>query len=267
MNLGLKGRVAIVTGGNKGIGKAIAKSLVQEGASVVICARGAESLRAAQKEITQRDNDVVAVTADASTHDGARKVVDTALKQFGGLDILVNNVGGVNKFGNFLELIDNDWIDAFNLNVMSVVYLVQYALPLLKKSKSPRVINISSISGIQPGFYNPHYTIAKAAVINLSKYLANQFASGRILVNVVCVGPVHSNSWDRSIKHIADIRGISVEEAKAQVETEEANKIPLGRVGEGEDVAGLATFLASDKANWITGSCFHVNGGKLRSMD
>lgn len=266
MNLGLRGKVAIVTGANKGIGKEIAKLLAQEGANVVICARGAKSLEEVRKEMRRKGNNFTIVTADVTTPDGARKVVDTALKQFGRLDILVNNAGGANKFGNFLELDDEDWVDAFSLNVMSVVYFVRYALPFLKKSPSPRIINISSISGIQPGYYNPHYTVAKAAVINLSKYLANQFASSRILVNVVCAGPVHSNSWERGVAHIAGIRNIPIEEARAQVESEEAGKIPLGRVGEGEDVAGLVAFLASDKAAWITGSCFHVNGGKLRSI-
>lgn len=266
MNLGLNGRVAIVTGGNRGIGKAVAKLLVREGAKVVICARGRQSLNAAKREISRRDNSVMVVAADATKPKEVHDVLHATFKKFGKLDILVNNVGGVSKFGNFLELEDSDWIEAFNLNIMSVVYFVRYALPLLKQSRSARIINISSISGVQPGFYNPHYTAVKAAVINLSKYFANQFASDRILVNVVCAGPVHSNSWDRNIQHIADRRNISIEEARAKVEIERASKIPLGRVGEGEDIAGLTVFLASDKASWITGSCFHVNGGELHSM-
>ena len=102
--------------------------------------------------------------------------------------------------------------------------------------------------------------------INLSKFLSNHLAGDGILVNVVCPGPVHSDSWDDNVQHIANIRGIPIDEARGQVEVEEASKIPLGRVGEGDDVAGLVTFLASDKAAWVTGSCFHVNGGKLRSI-
>ena len=266
MDLGLKGRVAIVTGGSKGIGKAIAKSLANEGVNVVICSRGVESLATVQKEIKQSGGNAVAVAADATDPEAVRNVVATAIERFGGLDILVNNVGGANRFAGFLELTNEEWIEAFELNVMTVVYFVRYALPALRQSHAARIINISSISGVQPGAYNPHYTITKAAVINLSKYLANQLASDRILVNVVCAGPVHSDSWDRNVQRIANIRSIPLDEARAQVEVEEANKIPLGWVGEGDDVAGLVTFLASDKAAWITGSCFHVNGGKLRSM-
>ncbi|MEI6916347.1 MAG: SDR family oxidoreductase, partial [Armatimonadota bacterium] len=134
------------------------------------------------------------------------------------------------------------------------------------QSPAARIINISSISGIEPGFYNPHYTVTKAATINLSKYLANQLTPDGVLVNVVCPGPVYSDSWDRNVQRIADMRDIPLHEARELVNKEEELKIPLGRIGTGNDVAALATFLASDQADWITGSCFHVNGGKLRSM-
>lgn len=263
MESGLKGRVAIVTGGSMGVGKAIARSLAHEGASVVICARGADALEAVTREIQQGGGSAVAVVADATDPDIAGSVVETAIDRFGGLDILVNNVGGAGRFGGLSELTDQDWLDAFNLNVMTVVHFVRFALPALRQSSSARIINISSTSGVQPGSYNPHYTAAKAAVINVSKYFANLYARDQILVNVVCPGPVYSESWDRNVQRIADIREITLDDARNQVDVEEAGKIPLGRVGEGDDVAGLVTFLASDKAAWITGSCFHVNGGKL----
>lgn len=266
MDLELKGRVAIVTGGSKGIGRAIAKSLANEGVNVVICARGAEALAATENEIKQSGGNVLTVSADVTDPESVRNVVVAAIERFGGLDILVNSAGGVSKFADFLKLADDDWLEAFKLNVMGVVYFVRYALPSLRQSHAARIINISSISGVQPGSYNPHYTTVKAAVISLSKYLANQFAGDGILVNVVCAGPVHSDFWDRNIQHIANSRNIPFAEARGQLEVEEASKIPLGRVGEGDDVAGLVTFLASDKAAWVTGSCFHVNGGKLRSI-
>lgn len=266
MDLGLRGRVAIVTGGSKGIGRAIAKSLAGEGVNVVICARGTEALASVRNEIEKSGGNAVAVPADATDTKAVHSVVAAAVERFGGLDILVNNVGGAGRFAGFPELTDDDWMDAFKLNAMTMVHFVRAALPSLRKSLAARIINISSISGIQPGSYNPHYTIAKAAVINLSKYLANQLASDRILVNVVCAGPVHSHSWDMNVQRIADIRNITLDEARNQVEAEEASKVILGRVGKGDDVAGLVSFLASDKAAWITGACFHVNGGKLRSM-
>ena len=192
--------------------------------------------------------------------------IENVIETFGKLDILVNNVGGPGKMGGFNDLTDVDWKNAFDLNVMSLVHFVRAADPHLRKSNCGRVINISSISGVQPGTFNPHYTITKAATINLSKYLANYFVEDNILVNVVCPGPVHSESWEENVRRQATERNTTLEDARQKIEQEESIKIPLGRVGEGADVAGLVAFLASDKASWITGSCFHVNGGKLKTI-
>lgn len=266
MDFDLKGRTAIVTGGSKGIGKSIAKSLALEGVNVAICARGSESLLSAQKEINELSGNVITILTDGTKPESVQSAIKKVIEQFGGIDILVNNTGGVDKFGDFLELTHDDWRKAFELNVMTIVCFVQYTLAWLRKSTSPRIINISSISGLQPGYYNPHYTTTKAAVINLSKYLSNQFVQDQILVNVVCAGPVHSHSWDKNVQRIADMQNIPLEISKSNIEVEESDKIPLGRVGEGDDISGLVTFLASSKASWITGSCFHVNGGKLRTI-
>lgn len=266
MELDLNGRVAIVTGGGKGIGKSIAMSLANAGAKVVICARSKESLSSVQNDINKSGGECLYVCADVCRPEPVQKVIDTTIEKFGGIDILVNNAGGVTKFAGFFELTDSDWLETFQLNVMSVVYFIRYALPFLQQSQAARVINISSISGVEPGSYNPHYTITKAAIINLSKFLSNLVAGKNVLVNVVCPGPVHSHSWDMNVERIAKIRNISFDEAKIQIDSEESAKIPIGWIGGGEDVASLVTFLASEKSRWITGSCFHVNGGKLRSM-
>jgi 3-oxoacyl-[acyl-carrier protein] reductase len=264
MNLELNGRVALVTGGSKGIGRAIAKALAEEGVRVAVTARGAEALRKTASELSEFK--VLAVPADATDQQATRAAVDRVVDVFGGLDILVNNVGGAGKFGGFGELADTDWRNAFDLNVLSLVHFVRAAEQYLRKSKWGRIINISSISGVQPGAFNPHYAVTKAATINLSKFLANYFVQDGVLVNVVCPGPIHSESWDENVRRLALERGIEIEEVRQDVEREESSKIPLGRVGEGEDIAGLTIFLASERANWITGSCFHVNGGKLRTI-
>ncbi|MBI5195204.1 MAG: SDR family oxidoreductase [Nitrospirae bacterium] len=266
MELNLKEKVAIVTGGSKGIGKSIAKSLAIEGANVIICARGKESLCAAEKEIADAGGHVFAISVDAANPESVQNVIDKTIDRYGKLDVLINNIGGVNKFGGFFELKPEDWKLAFDLNVMTMVYFVERAYPWLCRSVAPRIINISSISGLQPGSYNPHYTITKAAVINLSKCLSNLFMKDKILVNVVCPGPVHSDSWDKNVQHIAKLKDISLEAAKISIDIEESAKIPIGRIGEGDDIAGLVAFLVSDKASWITGSCFHINGGKLHTI-
>ncbi len=265
MNYGLKDKVAIVTGGSKGIGRAIAHSLIAQGVKVVICAREAEALSRAQKEMEKARGKILAVSADVTKPADVKKVIAAALKKFGQLDILVNNAGGAYKFSDFDGLTDQDWLSTYQLNVMACVYFTRYALPALRQSPSARIIQVSSISGVQPGMYNPHYTTAKAAVINLSQYLANILAKEKILVNVVCAGPVHSDAWDRNIEHVAQLKNKDAKTMRREFDAQEAAKIPLGRIGEGQDVAGLVTFLASAQASWITGACLHVDGGKLVS--
>ncbi len=264
MNLALNGRVALVTGGSKGIGRAIARALAEEGARVAVTARGAQALQDTARELSEWS--VLAVAADATDPKAVDAAVARVIDAHGALDILVNNVGGAGRFGGFRDLGDADWRSAFDLNVLSMVRFVRAAEPHLRRSKCGRIINISSIAGVQPGSFNPHYTATKAATINLSKYLADYFVNDRVLVNVVCPGPVHSESWDENVRRVAAERNVPFEAAWREVEREEAAKIPMGRVGDGEDIAGFVAFLASEKAGWATGSCFHVNGGKLRAI-
>lgn len=261
----LKNKIALVTGASKGIGRAIALRLAKDGAHVVTCARNQDLLGELHQEIVKAGGQNTFISADATLPDSVQKVYDM-IEPLGRLDILINNVGGAVRFADFFDLSREDWEKAFSLNVMGLVYFVKVMLSLLKRSESSRIINMSSISGIEPGTYNPHYTSMKAAVINLTKYLANRLAKDKILVNVVCSGPVYSHAWDENIKNVSMLRGISVAEAEKCVEKEESAKIPLGRIGKGEELAGLVSFLSSDEATWITGSCFHIDGGKTRSI-
>ncbi len=192
MYLELNGRIALVTGGSKGIGRAIVQALAEEGARVAVTARGAEALEKTASEFSKLD--IMIVPVDAIDQEAVSAAVMRIVDVFGGLDILVNNVGGAGRFGGFGDLSDIDWQDAFDLNVLSVVHFVQAAEQYLRRSNGGRIINISSISGVQPGGFNPHYAGTKAATINLSKFLANYFVKDGVLVNVVCPGPVHSES-------------------------------------------------------------------------
>ncbi len=264
MKIDLEGRVALVTGGSKGIGRAIVQTLAEGGAQVAITARGAEALKKTAAELS--GSKILTIPADATDQKEVGLVIARVIDVFGQLDILVNNVGGASKFAGFKDLTDADWRHAFDLNVLSLVHFSRAAEPHLRASKAGRIINISSIVGVQPGTFCPHYAVTKAATINLSKFLSNYFVDDGVLVNVVCPGPVHSEAWNENVSRLAGERGISMEEAWQQVEHEEQAKIPIGRVGEGEDIAGLVAFLASERANWITGSCFHANGGKLRTI-
>lgn len=262
----LDGRVAIVTGASRGLGTAIARALGRAGARVALCARRVQVLEAVGATLASEGIETLALPCDATCPGDPEAAVRKVELAWGRLDILVNNLGGAPVFGTFNELSDQDFRDAFELNVLSMVRFVRSALPLLSNSPVPRIINVSSISGIEPGLANPHYAITKAAVLNLSKHLANTLAREGILVNTLCPGPVHSEAWERNIARVAKQRCISPEDACDIVEREEAAKIPLGRVGDGDDVSSLAVFLASDHAAWITGACFKVDGGKSRCI-
>lgn len=264
MNLKLDNCKVLVTGGSKGIGRAIVKEFLQEGARVSFCGRNQKDL---DLLVTETQGKAFAVKGDVSSSSDVKNIVQKTVDHLGGIDILVNNAGGAIRYGAFLDLEEKDWINAFQLNVMSVVYMVQECLPFLKKSKNPRILNLSSIVGTQPGMYNPHYSLTKAAVINLSKSLSNTLIKDQIRVNTICPGPVETHAWEVNIDEYAKRNQISRDEAANKINQSEAEKIPLGRIGHPEDISSWVAFLASEKADWTTGSCFHVSGGKLRSMD
>tara|TARA_B110000003_G_C16647700_1_gene532792 strand:+ start:3012 stop:3821 length:810 start_codon:yes stop_codon:yes gene_type:complete len=262
----LVGKVALVTGGSKGIGASIVKKLAQEGARVYFCARESKSFYELEKQSKQKGFIVKGIIADVTKINEIKRIFLIIKKDIGILDILINNVGGAIRYGGFFDLEDKDWINTFEFNVLPVVRFVKEATPLLKKSNLKRIVNISSIVSIQPGFYNPHYSLTKSAIVNLTKHLSKIFAKDKILVNVVCPGPVHSSAWDENINNLSKIKNSSFNKEWEIMENEESKKIPLGRVGEPEDISGIVNFLCSKDSSWITGSVFHVNGGKLSTM-
>ena len=266
MKLNLDGKVAIVTGGSKGIGRQISIALAAEGAKVVIAARGLVAIEETCHLINSVGGDAVGFAVDVTSELAARHVVKMAIDKFGQLDCLVNNAGGAIKYCSFQECNETDWLNSFKLNVMGCVNFVQAAESSLLKSAHGRILTVSSISGVQPGYFNPHYSTTKAATINLSKHLANIYADKGINCNVICAGPVHSDAWDKNVLALADKKSVSFAVAFSELELQEKHKIPLGRIGEPNDIAAMAVFLLSDLSNWITGSCFHVNGGKYAAM-
>ncbi|MEN9633882.1 MAG: hypothetical protein RL077_2286 [Verrucomicrobiota bacterium] len=263
MDLELKGRVALVTGGSKGIGAGIVRALAREGVRVVFCARPSSAMSSLEAEVRATGAECHGLPVDVFDGAAVAALVAAAARQYGGLDILVNNVGGPLRFAGFEELTDEDWMRAYEFNVLSVVRFARAALPHLRQSSLRRIINISSITALQPGMYCPHYSATKAAAVNLGKHLANILAKESILVNTVCPGPVHSEAWNQNVQRLVGQRGATFEETWQTVEREEAGKVPLGTVGEDAEIAAAVAFLASPRSSWTTGSCFHVNGGKL----
>jgi 3-oxoacyl-[acyl-carrier protein] reductase len=266
MKLSLAGRVAIVTGGSKGIGRQISLAMAAEGVKVVVAARGMASIEETCSLIKSTGGDALGIQVDVTSVSQVKHVVQQTLERYGKLDFLINNAGGASKYGSFQECLEVDWLDSFKLNVMGCVNFVQAAESALLLSSQARILTVSSITGLQPGYFNPHYSITKAATINLSKHLANIYAEKGICCNVICAGPVHSDAWNSNVTALANAKSVSFGEAYSELEAQEKKKIPLGRIGEPEDVAAMVVFLLSEKANWITGSCFHVSGGKYSAM-
>jgi len=256
----LAGRVALVTGASKGIGRAIALELAEAGADLVINARGSAALDAVAAEIRARGRDVEAVPADVATEAGVRLVVERAVARFGRVDVLVNNAGkGSPK--RLLDLTEEDWHASFELNFMAAVRLSLACVPLMRTHGGGRIVNISSRVGRQPDPYFAPYAAAKAALINFTKSLANAFSKDGVLANCVVPGLVRTEAVEEAARKSAEATGKTVEEVFA--ETLRARPIPAGRMGEPADVAGLVVFLASPRASWITGATFGVDGGIL----
>lgn len=265
MDLRLQNRTALITGASHGIGKAIAQAFAREGAGVVMCARNKVHLMNAWIDMKSYAGvTVYGVQVDVTKPEEVTRLF--ANWMYGGPDILVNNVGGAEQFGDFFSLSDEDWHRAYELNFMSVVHMCREAIPWLKKSDCARIINISSLPAHQPGRFNPHYSAAKAAVENLTKYLGNFLAEDNILVNAVAPSTIKGGGWERNVVDRALRDGIFAEEAEKRMETEESKKSPLGRIGTLEDVANTVLFLASPLNNYITGSVIDVDGGIRRGV-
>lgn len=255
MDLGLKDKVAVVTGSSRGIGRSIALGLADEGCKLVICARGEETLQETAQDIREKGVDVVAVVADVTKIEGAEKVVEQAIESFQGIDVLVNNVGG-SLWKPFVENTDEDWQAIIDLNLLAAVRVTRRVVPLMERRGSGSIILIASIWGRELGGPSS-YNATKAAAIGLSKNLAKELASKGIRVNTVAPGSIlfPGGGWDQRQK--ADPEGIA---------TFVKQEMPLGRFGKPEEVADLVVFLASERASLITGTCINVDGCQSRSL-
>jgi NAD(P)-dependent dehydrogenase (short-subunit alcohol dehydrogenase family) len=252
MDLQLKNKVAIVTGGSQGIGKATALRLAGEGASVVIAARGRELLDQVAGEIRAAGGKVAVVQADVSRAEDCTRLVAEAVKAFGRLDILVNNAG-TSATGEFESVTDAIWQADFELKLFAAIRLARLAIPHMKQQGGGRIVNITNIGAKQPRAKSMPTTVTRAAGLAFTKALSKEFAPHQILVNTVCIGLVRAGQHERK----AAKAGIAVEQFYAGM----AKDIPLARVGRAEEVANAIAFLASEAASYITGSSINLDGG------
>lgn len=254
MELGLKGKVVVVTGSSKGIGRSIAEAFARERAQVVINSRNAPELEATAAEMRKTGGAMLAIASDVTTAEGARRPIEEAVKKFGTVHVLVNNAGGAGRFGSFDDLTDDEWMDVYNLNVLSAVRATRAAVPHMQKQKWGRIINISSESGVQPDAIMPHYNASKSALNSLTKSLSKAYGKDNILVNTVSPAFIRTPLLDGFLARTAKDRKVSVAEAEQILLREFRPNILLGRAGKPEETAGICVFLASDQATFITGS-------------
>jgi 3-oxoacyl-[acyl-carrier protein] reductase len=257
MDLGLTDRIALVTGSSRGLGLASARALVAEGCRVCLCARGSEQLAAAAVEVeaaARRPNMIIAVQADVSTADGTRLVIERTVEAFGGLDILVNNVGRA-AGSDILDTSDAEWQAAFDETLFPAIRASRLAVPHLKQRGGGAIVMIASIWGRESGG-RMTYNAVKAAEISLAKSLAQQLAPMNIRVNSVAPGSIlfPGGSWHK--RQQADPQGIA-EFVKRE--------LPFGRFGRADEVGAVVAFLCSPRASWISGACVPVDGSQGRS--
>ncbi|HEX5118970.1 MAG TPA: SDR family oxidoreductase [Pseudonocardiaceae bacterium] len=252
MDLGLTRRRAIVTGGSKGIGLAVARELVAEGASVAICSRNEAELASAAEQIGPG---VFHQAADVTDTGQVDRFVAAAAEAMGGVDILVNNAGGAHP-GNFESLTDDDWHGDLDVKLFSQLRCFRAALPHLRASESPRVVNINAVYAKYPDPVFFATTVIRAACVNLNKVLAQEFGAERILVNSVNIGFVDTPQWANiHARRAPDLPRDEFLTGLARTE------VPLGRFGTVDEVSGLVAFLAGSRASYITGAVIDVAGG------
>jgi NAD(P)-dependent dehydrogenase (short-subunit alcohol dehydrogenase family) len=259
MELGLAGRRAIVTGGSKGLGKAIAGELIAEGADVAICSRHAEELEAAAAELGKQApggaGTVLAMPCDVTDPTQVTAFVDAATTLMGGLDVLVNNAGGARP-GQFATLTDTDWQEDIETKLFSQIRCTRAALPHLRQSTAPRVININAVYGRYPDPLFLASSVNRASCLSLAKALSMELGREGILVNSVNIGFVTTPQWENIHRRRAP--DTPAEEFFGKLA---ADEVPLGRFGRPDEVSGLVAFLASERASYIAGASVDVAGG------
>ena len=256
MDLELIGKVAIITGGSDGLGRATAKRFALEGAKVIICARREEYLMTSAKSLSEETSGtVIGIQADVSSGDDCTKLIEETVQQFGCIDILVNNAGSSLSMG-LEELNDDLWYQDLDLKLLAAVRMSRGVIPYMRKQGGGSIVNATTGAGKVPESSRLPTSVSRAAGLNLTKSMANEFAKDKIRINAICIGKIKSAQWERRSKG-GDLKKLYSDLGKT---------IPLGRVGEAEEYADLAAFLCSARASYITGAAINLDGGQCPSI-
>jgi 3-oxoacyl-[acyl-carrier protein] reductase len=262
MELGLKGKTVLVTGGSKGIGRATARAMAAEGARVMICSRSAPALEEAAGAIRRETGQAVEiVAADLSRLEGVESAAAAAIQRLGRLDVLVNNAGAI-KGGDFLAIPDEEWMTGWSLKLLGYIRMARTVLPQMRTQGGGRIVNVVGMAARNPATTYMMGGAANAALINFTKALADLGAPSNVLVTAVSPGPVQTDRWDSLQRQQAAAAGKDLE----TFVKEQNSNFPLGRIALPEEVADLVCFLASDRAAFLTGIAITVDGGMSRGV-
>ncbi len=263
MDLGLSGKVAVITGGSVGIGLGVAKAFAAEGANVVLAARGEDRVRAEAESIASGYGvETHWVACDVATAEGCDALIAGVRQAFGGADILINNAGtGSNE--TIMDAGDDKWMDYWNLHVMAAVRLARGIAPMMKARGGGAILNNASICAAQPLWYEPIYNVTKAALVMFSKNLANELIPFNIRVNAINPGLIRTPDWVKTAKELTADSGGDWEGYLQSVADEHA---PIKRFGTVEELADFFVFLCSDRASYSVGATYFVDGGMLRTI-
>lgn len=250
----LEGKVAVVTGGSRGIGRAIALGLAEAGADVVVTSRKLPDLETVAAEIGKRGRKAVPIAAHMGRMDNIKTLVDAVMQEFGRIDILVNNAGCSPAMGTILDNEERLWDTIMNLNLKGLYFMSQAAARIMKGQGKGSIINTASMDGYKPEPFVGIYSISKAAVIMATKSMALELAPFNIRVNAIAPGPVSTKMLDSHWFHLPE------EQAKTE-KAQMAQYVPLGRIGEPDEMVGAVIYLASDASSYTTGETILMDGG------
>jgi 3-oxoacyl-[acyl-carrier protein] reductase len=267
MDLGLKGRGCVVTGASRGIGRETAIGLCAEGANVLLVARGEERLREVQEEAVgagaKAGGRAAVLALDVTLADAGERMLATATEYFGSLDVLVNNAG-VAAWRDLDDVPDEDWRAQYELNVMAPLRAMRAAAPAMAERGWGRVVNVCSTAGKRPSAAMPEYSVAKAAELSLSRLFADRYAKSGVLVNAVCPGPTESEMWMEAGGLLDQSQALSGSASRAEALAEAGAKRPIGRLADPAEIASAIVFLCSDRASYVAGAAWSVDGGTVQ---
>lgn len=262
MDLGIKNKIALVTASSQGLGKAAALSLAKEGVKIAICSRDEKAINATAKEISKETGAIVfPIAADVSKNDDIERLIESVIKEFGTVHILVNNAGGP-PTGKITTMTDADWERGYNLTLMSMIRLTRAVLPMMEQQQWGRVVTIVSLVAKQPVDELLVSSTLRPGILGISKVLANQYGKFGITVNTICPGYVLTKRQEELSRSRSAEKNMTMEEYLA----ENAKNIPVGRLGKPEEIGDVIAFLASVKASFINGINLLVDGGQVKGI-